>query len=329
MDAPTHILKPEECVVFWGMGSVCSNFHGAEYSRLEEFPKDPNNAKFVLFKSVEHDYMYHKATYFKDYFHAEKIRTAKEPKDAKRWGRKVRWYDDAKWNKVKEAVMFRAKLAQAHEWAYIRNYYLRMKGRTFIEASPYDAIWGVKLGADDPAVYNRRKWKGKNLLGKVCGKLAAHLVAEIDERAVNKWMESQEIVMKLHALCTNHSLPPHQFCVDGLSALVLSNVYSAANRIDLSVTEAHYKVLRAYLLQGQIRGYDIQNPQDRCLELLDYGVYVKARGDVVLDGVVGVPSIRDKWAAFSWVSTNPVLFGVLPHKLVEIAQYMNSMDEKK
>jgi len=328
MDTPTHILKPEECVVFWGMGSVCSNFHGAEYTRLEEYPQDPNNAKYVIFKSVEHDYMYHKATYFRDYYHAEKIRTAKEPKDAKRWGRKVRWYDDAKWGKVKEGVMFRAKLAQAHEWSYIRNYYLKMKGRTFIEASPYDAIWGVKLEASDPAIYNKRKWKGKNLLGKVCDKLANHLAQEIDESAVNKWMEVQEVVGKLHAFCTNHSVAPHELCVDGLAALVLSNVYSATSRIDLTVSEGYYKVLRALLLQGQIRGYDIQNPQDRCLEFLDYNVYVRANKNPELDGVVGVPTIREKWAAFSWVTTNPKLFGILPHKLVEIAQYMQQMEAK-
>jgi len=328
MNAPTHILKPEECVVFWGMGSVCSNFHGAEYTRLEEFPQDPNNAKYVTFKSVEHDYMYHKATYFRDYYHAEKIRTSKEPRDAKRWGRKVRWYDDAKWGKVKEAVMFRAKLAQAHEWPYIRNYYLKMQGRTFIEASPYDGIWGVKLEANNPAIYNKRKWKGKNLLGKVCDKLANHLTQEIDESAVNKWMEVQEVVGKLHAFCTNHSITPHELCVDGLSALVLSNVYSATNRIDLSVSEGYYKVLRALLLQGQIRGYDIQNPQNRCLEFLDYNIYVTARPVLQLDGVVGVPTIREKWAAFSWVTMNPTLFGVQPHKLVEISQYMQQMDTK-
>lgn len=320
MSTPSHVLDPKECVVFWGMGSVCSNFHGAQYYRLEEYPKDPSDPKYVLFKSVEHDYMYHKAMYFKDYYHAEKIRTAKEPKDAKRWGRKVRWFDPAKWDKVKVDLMYRAKLAQAHEWSYIRNYYLKMHGRTFIEASPYDGIWGVKLRADDPRVYNRRKWQGKNLLGKVCERLAEQLTKETNESAGSVWLDAMSVALRVQALCAKHNLQAHQFSIDGLAALVVEGLYSSTLRIDLSVTESYYKVLRAYVLQGQIRGYDIQNPLDRCLELLDYGIFVRTKTKLQLDGVIGVPSIEDKWDAFSWVSRDPVLFGIQPQTLVEIAQ---------
>jgi len=37
--------------------------------------------------------------------------------------------------------------------------------RVLVEASPYDAIWGIGLDVDDPLAYNRDTWKGLNLLG--------------------------------------------------------------------------------------------------------------------------------------------------------------------
>ncbi len=34
-----------------------------------------------------------------------------------------------------------------------------------VEGSPYDGIWGVKLGIDDARILNPNEWQGKNLLG--------------------------------------------------------------------------------------------------------------------------------------------------------------------
>ena len=42
----------------------------------------------------------------------------------------------------------------------------KFDGKTFVEASPYDRIWGVGLAQDDPAIDDERNWKGRNLLGK-------------------------------------------------------------------------------------------------------------------------------------------------------------------
>jgi ribA/ribD-fused uncharacterized protein len=34
-----------------------------------------------------------------------------------------------------------------------------------VEASPYDRIWGIGLGAEDPKAKHPSTWQGENLLG--------------------------------------------------------------------------------------------------------------------------------------------------------------------
>ncbi|MDW9481378.1 DUF1768 domain-containing protein [Sinorhizobium meliloti] len=42
---------------------------------------------------------------------------------------------------------------------------IAMADREFVEGSPHDAQWGVKLRWDDPKIENRANWLGKNKLG--------------------------------------------------------------------------------------------------------------------------------------------------------------------
>ena len=39
--------------------------------------------------------------------------------------------------------------------------------KTLVEASPMDRIWGIGLAEDDPRAWNKKSWKGQNLLGEV------------------------------------------------------------------------------------------------------------------------------------------------------------------
>lgn len=40
-----------------------------------------------------------------------------------------------------------------------------MGDKILVEASSYDAVWGIKLSADQARKSNPLKWQGQNLLG--------------------------------------------------------------------------------------------------------------------------------------------------------------------
>lgn len=43
---------------------------------------------------------------------------------------------------------------------------LKYKNYQFIEASPYDRIWGIGLSEDNDLILDESNWNGLNLLGK-------------------------------------------------------------------------------------------------------------------------------------------------------------------
>ncbi len=49
---------------------------------------------------------------------------------------------------------------------------------TFVEASPYDKVWGIGLDMNHPDATEPSKWLGKNLLGKVLNKTRELIRAE-------------------------------------------------------------------------------------------------------------------------------------------------------
>jgi len=54
--------------------------------------------------------------------------------------------------------------------------FLRSTGTTMlVEAGPRDQIWGIGLGASNPAARDPAKWRGQNLLGFALGEAREQL----------------------------------------------------------------------------------------------------------------------------------------------------------
>lgn len=141
--------------------------------------KNPILMDGFKFYTVEHAMMYEKALLFNDAGSAQRIATAQSPVDAKAIGRQVKGFDNDVWDKHKmqlvSALLFRKMKANPDIMEKALEH--RSVGRIFVEASPYDAIWGVRLCEDDPFIDDPSKWKGQNLLGS-CWEYAIDLVLE-------------------------------------------------------------------------------------------------------------------------------------------------------
>jgi ribA/ribD-fused uncharacterized protein len=150
-------------VLFWGEWP--SNWYPAEFE-VEMMIK--GEKKKLHFFNSEQYFMYVKAIVFSDYDTADKILATKDPKKAKSLGREVKGYDDKVWNEMRYKVMVDANKAKYSQNKDLKELILNpeIADKGFVEASPIDGVWGIKLGENDPLADEEKNWKGQNLLGK-------------------------------------------------------------------------------------------------------------------------------------------------------------------
>lgn len=151
-------------VVFWG--SAFSNFYPCSFTEGGK-----------VWKNSEQCFMAKKAEYFKDIEILEEILKAETPEKAKKLGRKVKNFDAEKWSKVCFDKMYDAVYAKFSQNNDLKELLLSsdFEGKGFVEGSPFDAIWGVKMDWRNPDIDNEKNWQGQNLLGKVLDKVREDL----------------------------------------------------------------------------------------------------------------------------------------------------------
>ena len=141
-----------------------------------EFPSNWHPTHFVVkegrneleFFNSEQYFMYRKAKTFGDEEIAERILSeGKNPKTAKALGRKVKNYDDSVWNEKRYQVMVDANMYKFSQDEKLKALLMNPEfdGKKFVEASPYDGIWGIKCD-EATASDDESTWNGLNLLGK-------------------------------------------------------------------------------------------------------------------------------------------------------------------
>lgn len=132
--------------------------------------------------------MHHKALLFGDTATAATILTSGKPRAVKALGRAVANFDDKVWTRERERVVregnylkFTLPVDESAGGETLRNRLLATGNREVVEASPFDAIWGVGFGEKE-APKRRDEW-GLNLLGKALMDVREMLRKEDEERA--------------------------------------------------------------------------------------------------------------------------------------------------
>ena len=157
-------IRDDYCFFFYG--ETCfSNF----------YPCKINNERHT-FCSSEQYYMYLKACFFFDTEIAKQILESKTPREAKKLGRKVKGFDEVKWDIVREKIMYEVVYEKFRQNEELRNELLSKKydGLYFVEASPWDKIWGIGC---DYRQSPKSEW-GLNLLGLTLNKVRNQLILE-------------------------------------------------------------------------------------------------------------------------------------------------------
>ncbi|MEZ0065609.1 ribA/ribD-fused uncharacterized protein [Streptacidiphilus sp. MAP12-20] len=119
----------------------------------------------VEYRSAEHWMMAAKARLFDDEASVAPILAAHTPAEAKALGRLVSGFDESRWAAARFELVVEGNVAKFGQDAALRAYLLATANRVLVEASPRDRIWGIGLGATNPASTDPSRWRGLNLLG--------------------------------------------------------------------------------------------------------------------------------------------------------------------
>ena len=106
-----------------------------------------------------------KAELFGDKEIRDQILKCSDQKQIKALGRKVRGFDQKVWDKFKYAIVLLGNWHKFSQNRELREFLLSTGDSVLVEASPYDAIWGIRLAACSPEAQDPIKWRGQNLLG--------------------------------------------------------------------------------------------------------------------------------------------------------------------
>jgi ribA/ribD-fused uncharacterized protein len=134
----------------------------------------------VRYNCVEQFMMAEKARLFSDFNCLRAIMAAPNPKNQKALGRKIRGFNDVEWEKVRYSIVLKGTLEKYKQNAELQQCLLETGDAVFVECSPYDGIWGIKMGREHPDVTNPSKWNGLNLLGKAITEARTIIKNEIE-----------------------------------------------------------------------------------------------------------------------------------------------------
>lgn len=121
----------------------------------------------VRYSCAEQYVIAEKARLFRDAEMLTAIMDAKHPKEMKAFGRVVRGFKQEVWEAHCYKAVLKGNLAKFGQNPELLAFLLSTHNRILVEASPWDRIWGIGMGKQNPDAENPLKWRGKNRLGFV------------------------------------------------------------------------------------------------------------------------------------------------------------------
>ena len=117
------------------------------------------------YATAEHYMMAEKARLFADEPARQQILASATPAEAKALGRGVRGFDAERWQAACLDIVVQGNVAKFGQNEAMRAFLLGTGSKVLVEASPRDRIWGIGMGAANPAATQPAQWRGRNLLG--------------------------------------------------------------------------------------------------------------------------------------------------------------------
>jgi len=109
--------------------------------------------------------MFVKAVMFEDVEIATKILDNNSPKEQKALGRMVKNFDAVQWTAVGVDFVSNILVHKFRQNPKLLKILLDTGDKHIVEASPYDNVWGIKMGVNHKDILDETKWQGTNYLG--------------------------------------------------------------------------------------------------------------------------------------------------------------------
>lgn len=148
----------------------------------------------LKFNCAEQYMMYGKAKLFSDVEVMEKILNSTNPREQKLLGRQVRGFDIDTWNSKAPEIVYRGNKEKFRQNGELYNLLLSTKGKTIVEASPDDSIWGIGLTEHQEESKSLLTWRGTNWLGIVLTELREEFLGN---RFENGYLTLEEFKSKM------------------------------------------------------------------------------------------------------------------------------------
>lgn len=153
---------------FYKTRNPFSNWHPAKFT-------DQNGVQYTC---SEQYMMYQKAMLFGDSEIAQEILRSPDPKEQKELGRKVKGFNSEVWEMHAKRIVYDGCVLKFTQNQRLLDELMSTVGTLLVEASPYDKVWGIGLGEDDPRIHDPANWQGKNWLGEILTMLREDLIED-------------------------------------------------------------------------------------------------------------------------------------------------------